>query len=444
MRYLIPFCLLLASCAVQKKAIPTTMDDLLTDSVLSHAHVGIAVYDVAEGRYIARHNAERYFVPASNTKLFSCYAGMKYLGDSLPGIQYAITAKGLVIRPTGDPTLLHPDYNRQPVVNFLKAIPLPLAIIKSNWQSEALGAGWSWDDYNDYYMAERSPLPVYGNILRWIQDKNPQANTDSLNPFDQSVSIYSLPEVNWPVHFNPDMKTKRFHVQRQRDANDYTITEGNESHKEQEVPFVTNGLQAALELLPDTIGKKITLIDQWPDDATKLETLYSQPADSMFRPMMHRSDNFFAEQTLLMVSNALLKRMDENAIIDTLLRSDFKDLPQRPHWADGSGLSRFNLFTPADFVWLLNKMKDDFGMDRLQNILATGGTGTLRNYYQQDSGRIFAKTGTLNGVVSISGYLYTRHNKLLLFSVLVNNHNGNTSHIRSRVQDFIDRIRDRY
>ena len=56
-------------------------------------------------------------------------------------------------------------------------------------------------------------------------------------------------------------------------------------------------------------------------------------------------------------------------------------------------------------------------MERIKMILPTGGTGTLANYYKADSSYIYAKTGTLSGVVAISGYLYTKKNKLLIFSV---------------------------
>ena len=60
--------------------------------------------------------------------------------------------------------------------------------------------------------------------------------------------------------------------------------------------------------------------------------------------------------------------MNDEKIIDTLLKTDFKDLPQKPRWVDGSGLSRYNLFTPQDFVAILNKMKNEFGMERIKVI----------------------------------------------------------------------------
>jgi serine-type D-Ala-D-Ala carboxypeptidase/endopeptidase (penicillin-binding protein 4) len=136
--------------------------------------------------------------------------------------------------------------------------------------------------------------------------------------------------------------------------------------------------------------------------------------------------------------------MNDSKIIDTLLKTDFKNLPQKPRWVDGSGLSRYNLFTPQDFVFILNMMKSDFGMDRIKTILPTGNEGTLEGRFVADSNYIFAKTGTLSGVVSLSGFLYTQKNKLLIFSVLVNNHNASASAIRKAVERFIDGIRKEY
>jgi D-alanyl-D-alanine carboxypeptidase/D-alanyl-D-alanine-endopeptidase (penicillin-binding protein 4) len=179
-------------------------------------------------------------------------------------------------------------------------------------------------------------------------------------------------------------------------------------------------------------------------DSSFLTTVHSQPTDSLLKPMMHRSDNFFAEQSLLMVSNELLGVMNDARIIDTLLKTDFKNRPQKPVWVDGSGLSRYNLFTPQDFVFILNKMQTDFGMERIKIILPTGNEGTLAGRFVKDSNYIFAKTGTLSGVVALSGFLYTRKDKLLIFSVLVNNHNSSAAQIRKTVEKFIEGIRKKY
>lgn len=415
---------------------------LFQDSTLSHAHVGISLYDPSQQKYLYNYQGEKYFVPASNTKIITCYAALKYLGDSLPGIRYQENDTAVYLIPTGDPTLLHPDFLQQPVISFLQKNPKKIYITDKNWQEKALGAGWSWGDYNEYYMAERSPLPVYGNMVNWVQENDSSVATNEA--FEQSPTLYSIPEVNWKVRFNVDTGKKTFHVQRNFHENVFQVTQGLEIKKEQVVPFITNGLESALELLPDTIHHEINLPRRLPKTLTAPHTVYSQPTDSLLKLMMYRSDNFFAEQALLMVSNEKLGIMSNRKIIDTLVASDLRDLPQKPRWADGSGLSRYNLFTPQSMVKVLDKMQQEFGLQRLQVIFPTGGNGTLRNFYKQDSGAIYAKTGTLSGVVALSGYVLTKKNKWLIFSVLVNNHTGDAVAVRRQVEAWIRSIRQKY
>jgi D-alanyl-D-alanine carboxypeptidase/D-alanyl-D-alanine-endopeptidase (penicillin-binding protein 4) len=431
--------LLLTSCSVTKQ-ISRTAQQIISDPSLATAHVGISIYEPAANKYWYNYQGDKYFTPASNTKLATCYAAMKYLGDSLVGISKAENDTAIYFLPMADPTLLHPDFKNQPVIDFLKNTNKKIYTADAGWKDEAWGAGWSWSDYNESYMAERSPMPVYGNVIKWVQD-----NSNTKEP----AVIYSIPEVDWKVDFN-STNAKNFSVQRNIGDNIYLLTQGKEKYKELEVPFVTNGIKSALELLPDTIHNSIGLLGPekfqqvFHQMNLKVSPVKTQPTDSLLKITMHRSDNFFAEQTLLMVSNQRLGVMSDEKIIDTLLKTDYKDLPQKPRWVDGSGLSRYNLFTPQDFVSILNKIKNEFGMNRIKVILATGNSGTLTHYYKADSNYIFAKTGTLSGVVSISGYLFTRKNKLLIFSVLVNNHNSSAAAVRRAVEKFIEKIRDKY
>ena len=417
--------------------------NLLHSPELEEAHVGISIYDATSSRSLYRHQANKYFVPASNTKLFSCYAALKYLGDSLTGMYYAEDDTAVYLLPTGDPTLLHKDFLNQPVIRFLQSTNKKLYITDAAWKDSALGFGWSWDDYNSDYMAERSPLPVYGNVVRWVQERDTlQQNTSS--EFNNPVSIYSIPEVNWKARFNPENKAGVFFVKRNRDKNEFIIFEGKEVSKTQDVPFVTNGLSSAIELMADTIGKNISVLNQFPQHLIRAKSIHSQPVDSLLRPMMYSSDNFFAEQTLMMISLSLLKQMNTSKLIETLLKTDLKGLPQKPMWVDGSGLSRYNLVSPDDLVWLLNKMKDEFGLERMKKILPTGGTGTLNNFFNTEAGFIYAKTGTLSNHVALSGLLITRKNKLLIFSLLVNNHNASAVAIRKQTEAFLRAVREHY
>ncbi len=414
--------------------------DLLAQEPFRDAHVGISIYDVAAQKYVYDYQGNKYFVPASNTKIFTLYTGLKYLKDSLEGMRYRENADTFFVYPTGDPTLLHPDFKRQPVIQKLQATKKKVVLVNQGWQEFALGSGWSWDDYNDQYMVERSAFPVYGNMIKWVQvsQKNTQPELeDSMQTF-----VFSEPEVNWKVRFKEDTLNRLFHVQRRMAENYFEVSQGREGHKEQLVPFVTNGLQSATELLKDTVSKEVGIVES--DYNPAVLTLYSQPADSLYKIMMYRSDNFFAEQVLLMASFRKFGIMNERTMIDSMLNGVLSGLPQKPTWVDGSGLSRYNQFSPQDFIWILNKLLAEFGLERLKHIFPGSGNGTLTNYYTKESGYIFAKTGTLAGQVALSGYLITRKGKTLTFSVLVNNHAGSAADVRHGVEQFLGEIRNKY
>jgi D-alanyl-D-alanine carboxypeptidase/D-alanyl-D-alanine-endopeptidase (penicillin-binding protein 4) len=109
---------------------------------------------------------------------------------------------------------------------------------------------------------------------------------------------------------------------------------------------------------------------------------------------------------------------------------------------DGSGLSRYNLFSPKDFVFILEKLKNEFGIERMKRILTTGGQGTLKAYYDNSVGFIYAKTGSMSNNVSLSGYLFTKKNKMLIFSVQINSYNGSGRAGRRAIEKMLQQIRE--
>lgn len=411
-----------AGCS-SSRAILSAEKQLLKDPVIKAAHIGISIYDAGTEKYVHNHQGDRYFVPASNTKIPTCYAAMKYLGDSLTALYYNIPAPGSVmIAGTGSPDLLHPDYPAQPVMEFLR--PFNNIVLSVKTGEEFLGSGWSWSDYLDDYMAPHNQLPLYGNTAQF--------------GWKAADSVEIMPSFFEGRSRVRDDLTEGFSVSRPWGENSFLLTAG--TVKQTAVPFVPDS-GTIRSLLQDTLHTPVTLTDT--PLSPGFRRLYSRPVDSVLSPMMHRSDNFFAEQMLLMVSQERLGIMSDPKIIDTLLKTDLAGLPQKPRWVDGSGLSRYNLFTPQDFVYILARMKQEFGMERIKTILATGGEGTIRSYYKADSSYLFAKTGTLSGVVCLSGYFYTRKGKLMIFSVLVNNHTGSATPVRRAVERFIQRVRQK-
>lgn len=427
---------LFSSCSASRNIEKFANKNLIYDSVLAEAHVGVLIVDAETNKPVYTHNDNKYFVPASNTKIITLYAGLRYLKDSLPGIRYLQKEDSVLLIPTGDPSFLHPDFSEQPVFDFLRNQQKPMAMSNANWQTEALGEGWMWDDYNSGSMTERSAFPVYGNIIRWMQIRD----SGSISALArQEAFIYSEPDIGWKVNFSSDTGATRFSAKRGLTSNTFFITQGKEANAALDVPYITNGLSTGLNLLKDSLLKTIDITETV---AATQNIIYSQPVDSLFRIMMYRSDNFFAEQILLMASNQQYGVMNEKKLISDLLQNELKNFPQTPVWADGSGLSRYNLFSPQDFVWILNKMKDEYGMERLKKIFPAGGNGTLLNYYKTTGTSIFAKTGTMSGVVCLSGYIYGKTGKLLIFSVLVNDYIQPAWKIRRKVEAFLEKIRE--
>ena len=184
---------------------------------------------------------------------------MKYLDSLIAGIRWIDLDTAILLIPTGDPTFLHPDFKSQPVVNFLQKISKPVYIDTSLWAADALGAGWSWDDYSEYYMAERSAFPAYGNVIRWHQSiskkENPQTPADTIDRF-----LFSEPEINWPVSFAGSVKNAVFKVVRDRDKNAFSLHEGGWKDSFVDVPYITHGVQSAITLIKDSVDKDIRAI----------------------------------------------------------------------------------------------------------------------------------------------------------------------------------------
>ena len=153
--------------------------------------------------------------------------------------------------------------------------------------------------------------------------------------------------------------------------------------------------------------------------------------------MLVDTDNFIAEQLLLQVGNEVDSSYSVRSAIKYALTNYLKDIPQKPRWVDGSGLSRYNLFTPESLVFLLTKMYREIPKYKLLSYFPVGGvSGTLKNYYKNEIPYIYAKSGTLSNNHNLSGYLITKKGKILIFSYM-NNHYQGSSTLRKKEMERI-------
>ena len=419
----------LSSCGTTQRIGNTIHPD--RDTALANAFTGICIYDEASGKMIVQHNADKQFIPASNMKLFTSYASMKYLPDSLPGWFIHESRDSLYLQPNGDPSFLHPAFETQRILELMKVNRKPVVLVIPPTQFTPRGFGWAWNNYQEFYMPERSAMPIYGNVVRFRKEGN---------------SVQAIPAFFQPMLTVNELNGKAVNVRREEDGNGFTANGSSVNYLMR--PFTQkDDPDFVYKLLADTLSKLgiDNPILRKSAPGIDFKPFYTQHTDSVLQLMMLHSDNFFAEQLLLMAGRQITGKLADRIAIDSLMKKDHKDLPDHPRWVDGSGLSRNNLVSPHAFVTLLNKMKKEFGWKRLSGILVNGGEGgTLKDYYSDYPENIFAKTGTLNGQAALSGFLITKKGRMLTFSFLVNNHQAPAGAVKSAVKNTLTKIIDHY
>ena len=403
-------------------------------SAIANDHfTGFALYDLDNKKMIYELNGDKYFNPASNTKLFTFYTCLRMLGDSVPALKYVTRGDSLIFWGTGDPSFLHSDLKGTNGFSFLKNNGKSLFFSAGNYTGRLFGPGWAWDDYNDYYQAEINELPVEDNVAVIYADKN-----DSL----QITPGYLKKFLKCDTFYRP----ATFRIKRDLISNTFVYPfMALPKNFKQEVPWkISDELTA--ELLQDTLKQPVTVVHM-PAPANA-RVIYDTNADSVYRRMLQPSDNFIAEQLLLVCSSAKFQMLNADSVINYSKANFLNDLPDAPVWVDGSGLSRYNLFTPRSIVALLDKILTEKKNDNLVHSLfpAGGKTGSIRKIYKTENGQpfVWAKTGSFSNNYNQSGYLVTKKGRRLAFAFMNNNFTRPVAEIRDEVVRIITLIHDNY
>jgi len=456
-KYILVWLLILIGCKttdiVQEK--PNIQDDAEETKVeklaaifnnsdtFSKTITGFMLYDPVGDSTIYAENENKYMTPASNTKLFTYYAGLEVLDDQIPALKYVIKGDSLIFWGTGDPSFLHPDFGTSDVYDFLSSFDGNLYFSDSNFNDDNLGPGWSWGDYNSYYSAEKSPLPIYGNVARVTIEH---------------IEEYHIAKENGEYLINPKVFNKyiesgtlsddgRFILERERVGNDFEYAFTSDTNRyDTDKPFHYTA-ELATELLSDTLHKTVEYLRD-----VKLpknhEVIYGMESDSLYKRMLLPSDNLVAEQIMLMISGVIGDDLNSSSGIRFVKDNFLSDLPDEANWRDGSGLSRYNLFTPRSIVALLNKIDNKVEEAKLFDALPQGGLqGTIKNLYANKNGDeayVFAKTGTLSNNHCLSGFVKTKSGKKLIFSFMNNNYVISTREVQEQMDEILWFIHENY
>ena len=409
----------LGSCTSHIKALNKSIESNLNTSFYKNQFTGLLVINASTKDTLYAINSSKYFTPASNTKIFTLYTALKTLPKKIPALRYIEKNDTLYFEGTGDPSFLHPYLKDSTVFHFLKKQKY-LAFHSGNFQDTSFGPGWAWEDYDSGFSPERSSFPIYGNVAS-ISKTFPS----QIIPHYFKDSLFFISN-----NRNRDQEHNRFYVDEYRTD---TLT----------VPFKAKST-TVLHLLQDALNKPITGINKMPISETS--TLYGIDSDSLYTELMQESDNFIAEQVLLLAASKIFDTLNSRKAITYALDSLLPNLPQQPKWVDGSGLSRYNLFTPQSMVYVLDRLYTEVPQERLFKIFPSGGvSGTLKNWYAGNpKPYIYAKSGSLGNNYCLSGYLLTKSGKVLIFSFMNNHFKNPTSQVKEQMEALFEEIRDTY
>jgi D-alanyl-D-alanine carboxypeptidase/D-alanyl-D-alanine-endopeptidase (penicillin-binding protein 4) len=419
---------------------------------LRTSRLGIFITTLSQPlQILANLDGDKYFIPASNAKLFTTAAVLRLLGTNYR-IRTSLVAQrspdaageiagGLWVVGRGDPSFTTDSLKalvKQLVQKGVKRVKggIHAAPIFSD---SGLGLGWEWQDLQEDYAAIAHALTINENVLDW-----------TIKPF----------QVGQPVDFSWDspglasgwivenqaktgIKGIKNTLKLERPLNSQRLIISGQIPQDAEpelgataVPnpsahflklltaeLIAQGIQTDPELAsPDRISKRQSGLPQ-----VELAAVASPTVAELVRTTDKDSNNLYAELLLRQLgqrsSHTQMDAGESGLQAVTAFAQKLGIATDSFNLADASGLSRRNAIAPRAFVQLLQVMNGDRVFKDSLPIAAVDGTLKNRFKHTAAQANLTAKTGTLSDAVSLSGYVTPAAYDELVFSVLLNNSN---------------------
>ncbi len=429
--FILSICVL-TGCSTNKMISNKVAKEFKNSQVIKQYQVGFALFNPTDKKMIFEKDADKYFTPASNTKLYTFFASLKMIPDLMPALRYVERNDSLIFWGTGDPAFLQFAVKDKSAYNFLLASDKKLFFAPGRYSGTFFGDGWAWDDYDYYYQPEITEMPIMDNM---VTSTYAGPNKINIEP-KVFASCFKADSTKTTGNFQVtrDFLTNNFH---------YPAVVVKPGYNQQN-PYKTSA-QVTVEVLSDTLHKAVGIIDlKVPSDA---KTLPGAKRDSVLKHLMLPSDNFIAEHLLLVCANQIGDTLSTVKAIEHITKNYLSFLPDKVKWVDGSGLSRQNLFTPRDNVYLLDSIyRLVNNPEKLFDLLPAGGkSGTLKSAYPKtDKPFVYGKTGSLGGVHNQSGYVLTKKGKTYIYSFMNNNFVKPTAEVRAEMVRIVTYIHENF
>ncbi len=449
----------LAQASIQSGA------DALINQVDPHINIGIQVVDLTTGALLYKRNAHRSFTPASNMKLFSNAAALMVLGPdyrfqnqlstSSSQLQQGVLKGSLYLHLPGDPS-----FSRQRLARLFASLKKwritriqgDVIIDSSHNKVDAYAPGWMVEDLPYSYGAPLAPVMIDANRIN-----------ATVNPASKAgaPAIVEVNDDSGSIAISNQVKTKarktRCGVDFSMDRENHLTVRGCVAVGQWAVMqkmAIRNPMLYAQGLIKSALNDaNITLdgsilLGTMPSGSMLLASDRSKPIAQLMADTLKPSDNLYAESLFLHAADKLhgsaVNWGEAQVLIKNFMQQETGIDLQKAVLTDGSGLSRYDLLTPAQTVSLLRFLFDRFPLtyEYIAALPVSGRDGTLQKRfqkpYQQDLVR--AKTGTMTGVVSLSGYLYTANAHTLAFAIFINNLPGTSLAVSGRYRYLVDAL----
>jgi D-alanyl-D-alanine carboxypeptidase/D-alanyl-D-alanine-endopeptidase (penicillin-binding protein 4) len=439
---------------------------VMDESRFAQAQWGVEVFSLDADQILFERNAHKLLKPASNAKLYTTALALDRLGPDYC-IQTSFYAADkpdaagvihgdLLVYGRGDPSISARfnggDYKKalQPAVDALlvagvKQIDGGIIGDESYFRGAPFGSGWTWDDLQEYYGAPASALSFQDNVVDLIFKPGRVAG--------DPCEIVTLPETSIVTFSNrtqtgPLEKRARGHIRLYRPVGENVVYAWGR------VPLGSSGQSEAVSVPRPALwfatmlkeglaqrGVDVTGIpreENWLSrevspiawsNLVEIASVRSRPLGEIVKQTLKPSENLYAQLLLLQIgarAGATNRDTEEVGVaeLQTFLRSSGIS-HNMAQLEEGSGLSRRCLVTPNATVRLLTFMNRHRDRDVFVDALPIAGVdGTLRNRFKGTvaAGKLRAKTGSEEGVNTLSGYVTTAGKEKLAFSIMLNNY----------------------
>lgn len=428
--------LLLLSTLARGDDLATKIETLIQEQ-LPQASVGILVKDAETGKTVYSRNARKLLAPASSIKLLTAAAALIYLKPDYK-FQTTLSKKNndIYLTFSGAPSLTIEQLSE--LLSHLKnqTIQGNFIIDASKSKPPYYPDGTSYDDLGWYYSAPDTAIILDENMAAYdfisnkkigsaitIKSRTPDKRITIINDVKVVSVAYAKKHCNLNIEIKPANTLHLYGCLGQYKDPKYMRLAVPD-------PFLLAKNLIIQKLIKHHIQLKGKVIfGKTPEDAQPIASQLSDDLVKLITHMLLESDNIYAgtltkELGYALTGDGTYKQgaFAIKKILSKHAKLDFKQIKL----ADGVG-TRYNLTTPEQFVNLLSFLYANMQMREIfiQALPQMGVTGTLADRMSGTAleKQVYAKTGSMQDMSSLSGYLYRAHKNPLIFSIIINNVN---------------------